>query len=941
MTAYRKKLIEVALPLDAINRASEAEKRHTYRGHPATLHLWWARRPLASCRAVIFSSLVDDPDEPRAPKKYLEALDRLEKPPSGADGRREKLFYFIGRLVMWESTTDETILATARELIQLSCEGNPPPVLDPFCGGGSIPLEAQRLGLQAYASDLNPVAVLITKALIEIPPKFAGRSPVNPEDRTKMGTEAMWKGAAGLAADVRYYGEWMRDRAWERIGHLYPKGPSGETVMAWLWARTVTCPNPACGARMPLVRSFWLSTKGSREAWVEPTVVQKSKTVEFAVRTGKPANTDAVANGTGFVGDHGKKVQATFACVLCGGIAKGDYIDKVASAAGLGRQPLAQVAEGKTGRSHLRFPESVATSMDDAVSVYFNDEQFVAKLPKQECRGTFASNAQGRRYGFRTFSDYFTPRQLVALTTFSDLVGEAREQLLADTDGDTNYADAVVTYLAFVVDRAADYWSTLCTWHSGNSQIRATFARQALPMTWDFAEANPFSDSSGGWAGLHKYTQESLTKLPVFAPLGSVGQLDAATALLSVEQPMVATDPPYYDNIGYADLADYFYVWLRRALSRIYPDLFATLLTPKTPELIATPYRHDGSRKRAEEHFESGLKRAFRILEQAANPAYPFTLYYAFKQAESTSGSQSDALVSTGWQTMLHALIGQDLAIVGTWPVRTERFNRNIARDANALASSIVLVCRPRAMNAPIATFKQLQSEIGRELPEALSIMTGRDRVDGAQPWVDPIDLRQAAIGPGMAVYSRYSRVQKMDGTKLSVRDALIEINEGIDRYFDEMEGELDPDSRFCVQWYREAGFGKGDYGRAMTLAQAINVGVEAVEKKGLLEAKGGDVRLLKPDEYSDEVPIAISQWELCHRLIGALAEGEEAAARLYNRMPGLAEEARDLAYRLYLEAEKKGSSDDALGYNELVASWTDIRKRAAQLREETQASLI
>ncbi len=941
---YRKKLIEVALPLDAINRESAREKsiRH---GHPSTLHLWWARRPLATCRAVIFSSLVDDPDEPNAPKEYLEALDKLENPPTGADGRRERLFYFIERLVKWESTTDEKILAQARKLIRLSCEGKPPPVLDPFCGGGSIPLEAQRLGLEAYASDLNPVAVLITKALIEIPPKFAGKPPVNPDDRAKLQKGAAWKGAAGLAADVRYYGKWMRDRAWEKIGHLYPKGPNGETVIAWLWARTVKCPNPACGAHMPLVRSFWLSTKLGKEAWVQPIV--NGKTVQFEVRTGKPADQEAVKRGT-------KTARgAKFFCLTCDEPADDQHIKDEGMAGRIAAQLLAVVSEGQRSRVYLS-PDTCDVPRVD---------------PPEDLRGLDSEIAEDPRaiwcklYGLSTFADLFTPRQLVALTTFSDLVGEARELALQhareadlpddgvgiadEGSGATAYADAVATYLSFVVSRLADRMSTLCTWDVGGpgwgTKTRATFARQALPMTWDFAEVNPFCDSTGSLENSLAYGLEVLSRLGTeTAKSADIQQLDAAVAIDGPSDPAVFTDPPYYDNIGYADLADFFYVWLRRSAGRIYPELFSTLLTPKTPELIATPYRFGGDREKAEKHFEEGLGKALALMRAKASRDYPLVLYYAFKQTEAgKSAGALTALASTGWQTMLQGLLDQKLELVGTWPMRTELANRTVARQANALASSIVLVCRPRPEDAPTATFRQFQSELGEEVPRALSVMIGRDRVDHSEPWVDPIDLRQAAIGPGMAVYSRYSRVQKADGSALSVREALQEINEAIDAYFDEVEGELDRDTRFCAQWYRENGFNDATYGRAEVLAQAMDIGVEALGARGLLQAKGGKVRLLRPSDYRAEMPAGPSIWELCHRLVGALEDGEEAAARLYIAMPGLAEEARDLAYRLYLEAEKKNRAEDALGYNALVASWTDVRRKATELREESQGALI
>jgi len=917
MTAYRKKLIEVALPLDAINRESAREKsiRH---GHPSTLHLWWARRPLAACRAVIFSSLVDDPDEPKAPKKYLEALDKLEKPPTGADGRRERLFYFIERLVKWESTTDEKILGTARELIRLSCDGNPPPVLDPFCGGGSIPLEAQRLGLEAYASDLNPVAVLITKALVEIPPKFTGRPPVNPDDRAKLGAGAAWKGAAGLAADVRHYGKWMRDRAWERIGHLYPKGPNGETVIAWLWARTVKCPNPACGAQMPLARSFRLSTQSATGAWVEPVIDSATKTVVFSIAS-EPGATDGTVTRTG----------AT--CVVCEVPVGFEHVRQEGAAGRMGAALMAMIGDGRTHSRNLPATQEQQVTALSAAPGW----QPETDLPEK------ALGFRVQRYGMTHHSDLFSSRQLAALSTFADLIQEARTAALEDSDADGAYADAVATYLAFAVSKSADYWSTLSTW-AGNF-IRGTFARQALAMVWDYAEANPFSDASGNWMNSVEWVSAALVKLPYSSREGHVTQLDAASSIDGVSGTLIATDPPYYDNIGYADLSDYFYTWLRRSLASIYPELFATVLTPKTQELIATPFRFNGSRKNADEHFEHGLRRAFALMQSRASSEFPITLYYAFKQAEQSAGNgSSETLVSTGWQAMLGGLADEHLEVRGTWPMRTERGKRMVSMDTNALASSIVLVCRPRSHSASSATFKQFQNEVARELPDALAVMTGRDREDVAQPWVDPIDLRQAAIGPGMAVYSRYSRVQKAAGDALSVREALIEINEAVDHYFDEMEGALDKVSRFCLHWYRENGFSSGQYGRAEILAKATDTDPERIERAGLLISDRGKVRLFKRAEYLSQMLTGPSIWEVCHRLVRALGGdgGEERAARLYNQMPGLAEEARDLAYRLYLEAEKKGRAEDALGYNALVASWTDIRSRANTLKQETQGAL-
>lgn len=940
----RKKLIEVALPLDAINAESAREKsiRH---GHPSTMHLWWARRPLATCRAVIFASLVDDPESEGCPKELLEAIDRLPAPDplpidwdalSTGEQRRARLFEFIAKLVKWESTTDERIIGQARELIRAATGGTPPPLLDPFCGGGSIPLEAQRLGLEAYASELNPVAVLITKALVEIPPKFAGRPPVNPDARNQMGQGVSWKGAAGLAADVRWYGKWMRDRAWERIGHLYPKGPNGETVIAWLWARTVKCPNPACGAQMPLVRSFWLSTKPGKEVWVEPIVDRAAKTVRFEVRKGKGRPPEPT------------KQRESIYCLICREPTTARQLREQAVNHGLGALPLATVAEGGRQRVYLSgtYPPQVespnAQGLDASLSG--NTRWFSPPL-----------------YGLTTFADLFTPRQLVMLTTFGDLMDEARRVILQHTGqvglaedgagnaeggaGATAYVDAVTTYLALALSRVSFYWCNLATWHVAGQKMQGVFGRQAMPMVWDFAESNPFCDSSGNYLGSIEWIAQVLEAVPHGRAKSLVIQLDASAALPKVEFPLAFTDPPYYDNIGYADLSDFFYVWLRRMLGRIYPDLFATVLTPKGPELVATPYRFGGDKKAAERHFEEGLHRAFTLLRERAHPSYPLSIMYAFKQREEEDGGSTAglAVTSTAWETMLSGLLGAGLRVTGTWPMRTELGSRTLARaGTNALASAVVLACRPRPVDAPIATRREFQQRLREELPKALRHLTGGH--------IAPVDLAQAAIGPGMAVFSSYSRVldtNEQDGT-MKVRTALSLINRAIEDYFTEQEGDLDPDTQFCARWFEQHGLNEGPYGQAEVLSKAKAIGIDAMARDGILEAKGGKVKL-KPLAYYHETveaydPVADRRptvWEACHYLIAALdKEGEQGAARLARRLGGLADQARDLAYRLYDICDRKGWAEPALGYNALVASWPEIVKQAARLAQETQAPL-
>ncbi|NLE99378.1 MAG: DUF1156 domain-containing protein, partial [Anaerolineales bacterium] len=841
MLSSRKKLIEVALPLEAINEASAREKsiRH---GHPSTLHLWWARRPLAACRAVIFASLVDDPDNPGAPPAFVEACRGLPlgKNAAASDTPRQRLFDFIERLVLWESTTDEQVLETARALIRLATDGNPPPLLDPFAGGGSIPLEAQRLGLEAHASDLNPVAVMINKALIEIPPMFAGQPPVNPASRgeergergegtgnREQGTgnreqgrggrpavpssllPVPYKGAAGLAADVRYYGEWMRERAWERIGHLYPEY-NGETVIAWLWARTVKCPNPACGAQMPLVRSFDLSKKAGRNVWVEPHVDARRR-ITFAVKQGKGRGPDGTVSRRGAV------------CIACGTPVPFDHVRDEGKAGRMGAQLMAIVTEGKNGRSYYSADATHEQIADVAVPASAPDTD----LPDQ------ALGFRVQLYGMTKHRDLFTPRQLVALTTFSDLVGEARERIRQDAvaaglpgdgvadDGTADgarplrdggrgaraYAEAVSVYLAFALDRLAERGNTLSTWQNTADKVRGVFARQAIPMVWDYAEVNSFSSSTGNFQDNTEWVAKAIDFCGASGDsVGIASQSDAAGLLDVRGWTVISTDPPYYDNIGYADLSDFFYVWMRRSLHDIYPAMFGTLLVPKTPELVATPYRFGGDKKAANQHFETGLSRAFKQMRKVVYADYPLSVYYAFKQSESdTEDSTQSALSSTGWETMLNGLIESGFAIHGTWPMRTERGVRTLSLGTNALASSIVLVCRPRPADAPITSRREFVAALRRELPPALHQMQSGN--------IAPVDLAQASIGPGMAVYSRYSKVLEPNGQPLTVRTALQLINQALDEYLAEQEGELDEASRFAVAWFEQYGFRDGEFG--------------------------------------------------------------------------------------------------------------------------------
>lgn len=914
-----RKLIEVALPLDAINQQSAREKS-IRKGHPSTLHLWWSRKPTATSRAVLFSQLVDDPSERY--EEFLEAA-RAEgeaDPESAAEraveAERRRLFTLITRMVNWDNIGDEHLMREVREEIRRSTGGEPPTVLDPFAGGGSIPLEAQRLGLEAHASDLNPVAVLINKALIEIPPRFAGRAPVFPgaDDGTRS-----WPGAHGLAEDVRRYGEWMREEAWRRIGHLYPRAqlPDGSeaTVIAWIWARTVTCPNPACGIETPLVSKWWLGKKKGKEAYIVPTVVGDH--VEYSI--GHDPKRAPTKQNDGTISGHRGAI-----CLACESAISMSLIRERGCDGSMGSQMVAVAVEGNRERIYL-------APTGDQVNVAVVEPK--ADIPV----GRIAENPRWfstPMYGMDTFDKLFTARQLTALTTFSDLVGEARERVLRDAlaggmsegerleaggVGAAAYADAVVTYLGFAVSRLTDYSSALNTW-ANNPQmeiLRNVFARQALPMAWDFAEGNPFASSSGSLSIMVKAVSEAVSRAPA-SVTSCVLQADAASR--DYRDAVISTDPPYYDNIGYSDLSDFFYVWLRRSLKDVHPSLFSTMLVPKAEELVANPYRH-GGKDGARDFFEDGFRAVFANARRSANPDYPITVYYAFKQTETSTEGRT----STGWSTILEGMIRSGWTITATWPMRSERGGRMTSVGTNALASSIVLVLRPRPEDAPMTDRRSLMRELRRTLPEAVETL----RSGG----IAPVDLAQAAIGPGMSVFSRYARVISPDGTDMSVSEALTQINAVLDEVLGEQEGDLDPDTRWCLTWFDAHGFTEGPYGEAETLASARNASIDALKRSGVLTSGGGRVGLIAPedlpDDYDPRTDDRISHWEVVLHLARALdRRGIDEAGRLLSAAAerGLgADILQSLAYRLYSLAEKHGWTEAGLLFNALGGSWPEI----------------
>jgi putative DNA methylase len=943
----RKKLIEVAIPLEAINAHSVRES-YIYRGNPSALHKWWAQRPLAAARAVIFAQMVDDPS---AWPDLFPTVDKQAK-------ERKRLFSILEALVVWENINNASVLEAARREIwqswRRSCADNAdhpqsqslfhrdslPPFKDPFAGGGTLPLEGARLGLISHASDLNPVAVLINKAMIEIPQRFASYSPVNRHDRSDWRVTVDSNAFSGLAADIRHYGNLMRSLAERRIGHLYPKiqvtpemakGRADLTpyightlpVIAWLWSRTVPSPNPAfTHVHVPLASTFMLSTAAGKEAYVQPAI--EGDHYHFIVRTGKPKQPEQVKRGTKLARG------ANFSCLMSGVPIEADHIRQEGQSGRIGARLMAIVAEGVRGRIYLSPSEEHESAAQSA-------------KPEWKPTGEFVEDPRAFTpciYGIKEWSHLFTDRQLVAMTTLCDLAGEVLQAVKEDAvgagmkadstplrsggKGATAYAEAVLMYVMFAVTKHAMYGNSLVTWYAKESRPSMLFTMQVLPMVWDFTEVNPFSDIGGSFARSCEIVAGALLGVPTQCPTGIALQEDAATQEIDACKYVISTDPPYYDNVPYADLSDFFYVWLRKAMRDVFPDLFATLAVPKTEELVATPYRHGGKYK-AEDFFLEGMTKAMRCLAEGSHPAFPVTIYYAFKQSEKRCENGTG---SSGWETFLDAVIRAGFAITGTWPIRTERSGRTRDAGSNALASSIVLVCRPRLETASTATRRELVAVLKTELPGALAHLQASN--------IAPVDLAQAAIGPGMAAYTRYAKVLDAEGKPVSVREALALINQVLDETLAEQEGEFDADSRWAVTWFEQTGFDEGEYGVAEQLSKSRNTSVSGMEEAGILESRRGKVRLFRAEELSSDwdadTDPRLTAWEVVHQLIRVLATGgETAAAALVSKLGSRAETARDLCYRLYTICERKKRAADAMAYNGLVQAFPEITRLAAE----------
>ena len=841
-----KKLIEVALPLDVINGFSAYEKLPGIGAHPRGIHHWWARRPFAAARAIIFCQMVNDPGGERgwSSKKTKEQ----------AEEEREELFEIVRKLADWKESDNQEILTRAKEKIIESWKemcalnvGNEdfiPDILpdfhDPFAGGGALPLEALRLGLKSNGTDLNPIPVMINKAMLEIPSKFQNHRPIGPSVGKQTSIQD-YRGSEGLAEDVRRYGHWINEEVKKQIGSNYPPisiNGQKRKVVAWLWARTVESPSPAFkGCMVPLVKSFTLRSKKGEVTYVEPIINNESKTYKFEVKiAGSKPSLEGTINRKG--GE----------CIFSGAPIPLKYIREQGKAGKLGIRLLAIVLEGKARKEYV-------SPTEEQEDIGKNIE--ILNFPSAEI-DHWAGCTNSVVYGLTRFENLFTPRQLKALCVYSDVIKELPKRIVSDAlasgmqddgkklnqngSGITALAEAITVYLSFTLDRSADFNNSLTGWRPGNEKIMGLFNRQAIPMVWDFGEANILENVVGGFTSHVDYQSKCIAKLPC-GKQGSAYQLDAASA--GVKNAVISCDPPYYDNVPYSNISDFFYIWMRRTIKDIYPEVFTTMTVPKMPELVANQFRHS-DKKTAEDFFLTGMESAMHLMAENTHPGYPVTIYYAFKQSE----TQNTSTISTGWETFLEAVLRAGFKITGTWPMRSEQSTRMRGVGANALASSIVLVCRKRELAAETISRREFQRELREKMPDALEAMIGGET--GATP-IAPVDLAQAAIGPGMAIYSKYAAVLNQDGSKMSVHDALILINRAITDYLNPDSGNFDADTLFCDDWFSQYGWGEGQFGEADTLARAKGTSVDGVRDAGVIEAGGGKVRLLKWSEYHQD----------------------------------------------------------------------------------------
>ena len=777
-----RRLIEVDLPIRRISNEARREKS-IRQGNISSLHVWWARRPLAACRAVVLAALLPDPADVHCSQTFrdgaLRALQLLPgkmRPQNDREGLRRALLDFIGDFSEWDRSADPIYIKAARDLVVAAYPDGPPSLLDPFSGGGSIPLEALRVGAEAWASDLNPVAILVQKVTLEYIPRYRDR----------------------LADGVRRWGARIGEQAATELGRFYPPDTGGNIPIAYLWARTALCEGPGCGSRIPLLRGMWLSKKAGGNVALKLHVVARE--VSFSIMRGPKASD--VGPGT--------IRRGSLTCPVCGHTTAVAAIRSQFRTRRGGTHDARLLAvrfdDPNTGERSWRLAEGADLEHEQAAVEELRQRQSAHRgrlslvpdepLPPQ---GTLGFRIQG--YGMASWGDLFTPRQALALSCLVGLVSRNRESIASEV-GDPGLADAISTCLALAVDRMADFNASLCVLNSvGGRGLKSVFARQALPMVWDFMETNPFNTEAANWATCIEVVDRVINQLPAVTP--ATVQRVSATSLPLPDESIDAliTDPPYYDAVPYADLSDYFYVWLRRSLLDVHPDLLSEDLSPKAAEIIVNSAAALGTHRKLKPFFEAMMAEAFKEARRALKDDGVAVVVFAHKSTE-------------GWEAMLQALVSAGWTVTGSWPIDTERPGRLRAQKSAALASSVHLVCRPRPVHAGVGDW----SAILRELQPRVDAWMGRLSSEG----VVGADAIFACLGPAIELYSRFDRVETAAGEQVPLGgrsstgdDFLSHVWAAVARaalrtIFEEAEASgFEADGRLAAVWLWTLGAGK------------------------------------------------------------------------------------------------------------------------------------
>jgi putative DNA methylase len=864
----RRKLIEVALPLTAISAASKADKdRKT--GTVRSVHKWFAPMPGPAIRALVLASVLDDSEDPQARLKDLSLIESMV-PADGGAPREEDL---------------RRVRARLRQQDEL------PTIIDPFCGGGSTLVESQRLGLAAIGSDLNPVPTLISKILAELVPQFRDQSPLAPDS----GRLPVLDTYGGVLHDLQYYAKLIQERVYKAVASAYP--PGTDSFVAWLWCRTVPCPNPACGRTAPLYGLTHLSKLKRDYAYLVPQVTEHGVVHRVATGPGVPQPPSKQAG------------KSRFICLACTTPFDQRYIRQQAQQGKMGLQLLADVRAVDGRRVY---------SADTPAAGGFGSPGMV-EIPLV---GKAAMNVG--LYGISTLAGLFTSRQAATLESFAAEIGRVQEDIAA-AGGSSAYVSVLQGLLSLALGKLAQSNCALVRWRidsrSGSAKAEPAFGTQAVPMLWDFAETNPFGASVGSWMLQVDGVAAAVRTLPKSGPPASVSLAAAQDMAPGREaHALLITDPPYFDQIQYADISDFFYYFHRAALREAFPALYGTVTTPKSVELVANPWRHGGDADAARDHFVVGFQQALASLSKTTDPDLPKVVVYAAAQDE----HGDDRAPSTAWESLLEAIVLAGLMVVATWPIFATGTTRQIGQGANALASYVVLVLRPRPEEAETVNRRAFLAALAAELPAALASLR--------HVAIPPMDLPQATIGPGMAVFTRYRQVMEPNGRSMSVGTALALINQVLDEVLTEQEGDFDSDTRFCLKWFSQYGWEEASSGTADSLARAANTSVAALDRGGVFRARAGRARLLAPAELSagwDPVSdLRTSVWEGVVRIAQALeALGADEAARLMSaaRQRIDLDAARELTYLLYSICEKRGWTQTAALFNGLGTSWSDL----------------